>query len=135
MDFATALKTIRKEKGYTQSSLAKELKVSQNAVYNWESKRCEPNIDTIKEIARILKVPVIELVGSEVSHQIDLVDRVNAYMDFIHSIEPDEEDLVKIYRFLNITGKKEAKKRVQELTEIEKYRKKEDSQGTNSTPV
>ena len=28
MDFATTLKTIRKEKGYTQSSLAKELNVS-----------------------------------------------------------------------------------------------------------
>ena len=35
MDFATTLKTIRKEKGYTQSSLAKELNVYQNAVYNW----------------------------------------------------------------------------------------------------
>lgn len=45
MDFATTLKTIRKEKGYTQSSLAKELNVSQNAVYNWENKKCEPSIE------------------------------------------------------------------------------------------
>ena len=45
MDFATALKTIRKEKGYTQSSLAKELNVSQNAVYNWENRKCDRLLD------------------------------------------------------------------------------------------
>ena len=51
MDFATTLKTIRKEKGYTQSSLAKELNVSQNAVYNWENKKCEPSILSLIHIS------------------------------------------------------------------------------------
>ena len=62
MDFATTLKTIRKEKGYTQSSLAKELNVSQNAVYNWENKKCEPSIEMIKKIADVLDVSLYDLI-------------------------------------------------------------------------
>lgn len=126
MDFAESLKSIRKARKYSQSYLAKEIGVSQNAVYNWENRKCEPNIDTIKKIAGVLDVSLIELVGPKESEKIHTADLVNAYMDFITTIELDEQDLIKTYRILNPTGKKEAQKRVQELTEIEKYRKKED---------
>lgn len=49
--FSNKLKQLRLEHGLTQSALAKELNVTQNAIFNWENGKREPNLDTITEIA------------------------------------------------------------------------------------
>ena len=49
--FANSLKQLRIERGLTQSALAKELHVTQNAVFNWENEKREPNLDMIRKIA------------------------------------------------------------------------------------
>ena len=51
MDFSEKLKALRKKHGHTQSTLAHLLNVSQNAIYNWENGKREPNLDTILKIA------------------------------------------------------------------------------------
>ena len=45
-----------------------------------------------------------------------------------------EQCLLTTYNMLNEVGQREAQKRVQELTEIEKYRKNEENKDTFSTP-
>lgn len=122
--FSSALKNIRKEKGYTQNSLASKLNVSQSSIYNWESGKSKPDIDMIKEIASALDVPISDLVGVEESRRIQEIFQLRERVDAQLFIEPDESDLISAYRLLNQTGKDEAQKRVQELGEIDKYRAK-----------
>ena len=61
--FASVLKKLRKEKGWTQRSLAKRLGVSTSAVANWEQGDRVPKADTLTEIASIFGVSVDEILG------------------------------------------------------------------------
>ena len=45
------LKDLRKEKGYTQSDVAKALCVSQQTVAKWESGSAIPRIDKLQKLA------------------------------------------------------------------------------------
>lgn len=62
-NFANRLKTLRNEKGVTQAELAKYLNVSQNAVYNWENEKREPNIKSIERLAKYFNVSASYLIG------------------------------------------------------------------------
>lgn len=63
MDFSEKLKTLRKKNGDTQSKLALKLNVSQNAIYNWENGKREPNLDTLLKISDLYNVSVDYLMG------------------------------------------------------------------------
>ena len=128
MDFATTLKTIRKEKGYTQSSLAKELNVSQNAVYNWENKKCEPSIEMIKKIADVLEVSLYDLIviSTDLTISSEETAKMAGYiLDQIHDKKvlsaSGEIYLNRYYSMLNDTGKQLAVDYVEGLTENPKY--------------
>ena len=128
MDFATTLKTIRKEKGYTQSSLAKELNVSQNAVYNWENKKCEPSIEMIKKIADVLDVSLYDLIVISTDLTIsseETAKMAGVILDQIHDKKvlstSGEIYLNRYYSMLNDTGKQLAVDYVEGLTENPKY--------------
>lgn len=49
--FANKLKQLRLEHGLTQSELAKEFNVTQNAIFNWENGKREPNLEMVTKIA------------------------------------------------------------------------------------
>ena len=134
MDFATTLKTIRKEKGYTQSSLAKELNVSQNAVYNWENKKCEPSIEMIKKIADVLDVSLYDLIVISTDLTISSEETTKmavVILDQIHDKKvlstSGEIYLNRYYSMLNDTGKQLAVDYVEGLTENPKYTLKVDN--------
>jgi len=59
--FANGLKKLRTEYGLTQSALAKELNVTQNAVFNWENEKREPNINMIQKIANYFNTSLLYL--------------------------------------------------------------------------
>jgi len=59
--FANGLKQLRIEYGLTQSALAKELNVTQNAVFNWENEKREPNIDMIQKIVNYFNTSLLYL--------------------------------------------------------------------------
>ena len=56
MEFNEKLQELRKQKGLTQEELAELLYVSRTAISKWESGRGYPNIDSLKAIARFLKM-------------------------------------------------------------------------------
>ena len=56
---------IRKEKGLSQSDLAKELGVTQSAVAIWEAGEAMPRADKLLQIAKILGCTVDELLSEE----------------------------------------------------------------------
>ena len=63
--FANSLKQLRIERGLTQSALAKELHVTQNAVFNWENEKREPNLDMIRKIAEYFNTSLVYLIDGK----------------------------------------------------------------------
>lgn len=59
--FAKGLKELRLERGLTQSALAKELNVTQNAIFNWENEKREPSIEMIQKIANYFSTSLLYL--------------------------------------------------------------------------
>lgn len=63
--FGTFIAMLRKEKGYTQKELAKQLFISDKAVSKWETAASVPNIDLLIPLADLLGVTVTELLMCE----------------------------------------------------------------------
>ena len=49
------LKSLRLKNNLTQAALAKELNVTQNAVYQWENGKREPSSEMVEKIANYFK--------------------------------------------------------------------------------
>lgn len=89
--FKESLKRLRKERGMNQSELADKLGVSRTTVTTWEKGDALPSLDRIVEIASVLDVDLITLLGredvflkddllSEYSEQIDYLEKFRAQM-------------------------------------------------------
>lgn len=61
--FPDNLKRIRKKRGMSQKSLAQRLGISQRSISHYEENTRYPSIDRIYDIARVLDVPIEELVS------------------------------------------------------------------------
>ncbi len=125
--FAKVLKKLRLENGLTQSTLARDLSVTQNAVFNWENEKREPNIDMIKKIADYFDITLAYLLDGEVTPLTENDKEPEKRRKF-HSqdrIEVNnwnkELELLNHFRKLNSSGEDEAIKRVSELTELSRY--------------
>ena len=55
--FASRLKELRLEKGYTQQWVAEKLNIKQQSYARYEYGTGEPSLDTLKNIALYLKFP------------------------------------------------------------------------------
>ena len=140
MSIGENIKKIRKEKGITQKELGKMLGVSQSAIGQFENDKSNPKIETIVKIANALDVNVSCLINTDEYNNLiatQVEEKIlNAYIE-ASTYEDIEEikkpDLLKqrtkyytLYNQLNCTGKLEAVKRVEELTEIKRYTEKEE---------
>lgn len=65
MTFSRRLVDIRKERGYTQYSLAEAVGVSVDSIRRWENGKQEPRLGELKMLARVLGVSVGVLVDEE----------------------------------------------------------------------
>lgn len=115
------IKQLRIAKGMTQQKLASELKVSQNAVYNWENGKRQPKIDTLYKIAKILKVEFDELVESSVDADISIGSEIRATdFEFLQSLvehnvfDDDERKIIheKILQFEKYINQLEDREKV-----------------------
>ena len=52
---------IRDSKGFTDFSVAKEANIPPASIYDWKNGRSKPKIDKIVKIAKLLDVPIEEL--------------------------------------------------------------------------
>ena len=115
-NFAKIFKQIRLENGMTQQEMAQLLGVSRSAIGMYETNDREPNLETVILISEKFKVSLKYLLTGNISDsecydldKIKLNENINA------------RKLFDNYKQLNTKGKKEANKRVEELTEISKY--------------
>lgn len=143
MSIGSRIREIRKQKGLTQKQLGKACKIAESTIRRYELGDLNPKIETIKKIADALEVSIADISGfSEYKQSIiekspflsalqrnghNLDSNVLA-QDCLHAnlienldITEDKQELLYAYNRLNENGKKEAQKRVLELTEIPRY--------------
>ena len=65
MNFGEKIKKLRKQNNWTQDQLAEKLYISRTAISKWESGKGYPNIDSLKDIAKIFNKTVDDLLSSE----------------------------------------------------------------------
>ena len=64
--FSENLKTLRKQKGFTQEELAARLNIVRQTVSKWEKGLSVPDAELLIRLAEILEVPVSTLPGAAV---------------------------------------------------------------------
>lgn len=67
--FLWNLKTLRKQKGFSQEELATRLHVVRQTISKWEKNLSVPDADTLIRLAEILEVYVSELLGTKIENE------------------------------------------------------------------
>ena len=82
------LKKYRADNNLTQEEFAAKLFITRNAVSKWENDNGYPNIDTLKDIAKLLNVTIDELLGVDdiKSIAINTNDKINKYKNYMFNI-------------------------------------------------
>lgn len=152
MTIGEEIRRVRKELHMTQAELAKKCGLNRNTIYSYEKEFVVPSVQTLVEIARALgledyhflkfefkkeKEAMTAIRSGDVNKINELIQspeykNANPILEFAMKNMPDNEQDLKIfyaqtlltdYYKLNNLGQEEARKRVQELTEIPKYQK------------
>lgn len=89
MELSEKVQKLRKEHDLTQDQLAEQLFVSRTAVSKWETGRGTPNMESLKQIAKIFHITLDELLSTEEivviaeSENKENIKRFAAYIDGI----------------------------------------------------
>lgn len=71
--FGENLKTLRKQKGFSQEELATRLHVVRQTISKWEKNLSVPDADTLIRLAEILEVSVSELLGAKIENSVSKI--------------------------------------------------------------
>jgi transcriptional regulator with XRE-family HTH domain len=111
--FAVKFRSIRNEKGFTQSEMAEFLDCSQQTINVWESGQHTPKITMLVKIADSFGVSVDWLLGRKEPIKI------------ITEIPQEDKTIVELYRKFNNEGRTEAEKMLNLLLLNPSYKEKE----------
>lgn len=79
------IKTMRKQKGFTQEELASQLGVTSQAVSRWEAGNGMPDVSMIVPLAQILEVTTDAIFGLDKMHYDEtILENIKAKLKFIH---------------------------------------------------
>lgn len=67
--FSENLKTLRKQKGMSQETLAQQLNVVRQTISKWEKGLSVPDAEMLTKIADLFEVSVSELLGSKIENE------------------------------------------------------------------
>lgn len=126
MSIGKKIKQLRKEKGMTQKELGDKCGIADSAIRRYELGGANPKFITLIKIAAALEVNVFDIIDPKDYRDLSRLEAEETVKKGIESgkyriLQDDEIDLANNYLKLNELGKKEALKRVEELTEIPKY--------------
>lgn len=96
------LKTIRKEKKITQNDISKYLNIDQTTYSGYETGKSEPNIETLKKLAKYFNVTLDELcdydIGQSKSENIKLFSEIkNKCYNLLVSLTEEQAKIVYAY--------------------------------------
>ena len=121
MNIGERIKKLRKEKGISVDYIAEKLGKNRATIYRYES-------NDIENLPYPILVPLAEILGTTPMYL------MGCEIEDI-KVTKDEKELLDNYKKLNDLGKKEANKRVAELTEINRYLKDNDTLATVDTSM
>lgn len=101
------IREARKTAGLTQEQLAKLLGINRATLSRYESGEIDPPLSQLNRIADTLNIPIEDLLG---------IDRENRV------VTPTDK-LLHFFDRLNETGQQKAIERIEELSEISRYRR------------
>ena len=103
------LKTLRKNKGYSQEQLAVRLNVVRQTVSKWEKGLSVPDAQMLVDIAEVFNVSVRELLGNDIEQETKT-----------DTLEVIAQELAKLNELMAIEQKKkeETKKQIIEIISI-----------------
>ena len=118
------IRKCRTEKGLTQKKLGELCGIADSNIRKYESGNQNPKIETLQKIADALDIPGNRLLAGKIISRDELKEKLSEY-GLTHLVPDTEEErtVLENCKKLNETGKKEAAKRVEELTHLEKYTK------------
>ena len=118
------IRKCRTEKGLTQKKLGELCGIADSNIRKYESGNQNPKIETLQKIADALDIPVNRLLAGKIISRDELKEKLSEY-GLTHLVPDTEEErtVLENCKKLNETGKKEAAKRVEEPTHLEKYTK------------
>ena len=118
------IRKYRTEKGLTQKKLGELCGIADSNIRKYESGNQNPKIETLQKIADALDIPVNRLLAGKIISRDELKEKLSEY-GLTHLVPDTEEErtVLENCKKLNETGKKEAAKREEELTHLEKYTK------------
>jgi transcriptional regulator with XRE-family HTH domain len=73
MGFGTMLKTLREKSGLSQSELAKKAGLPLRSIQNWEQGHRMPRVQALPRLAKVLGVPLEQLITSVVQDRLEAV--------------------------------------------------------------
>lgn len=111
MNIGQKIKQIRKEKGISVDYIAEKLGKNRATIYRYES-------NEIENLPYPILVPLAEILGTTPMYLMGIDENGEKI-----TVTKEEKKLFDNYNKLNDLGKKEANKRISELTEIPKYTK------------
>ena len=111
--FGRNLRELRLDNSLTQDQLADKLGVSKSRISMYENGNRRPSFEMLEAISDLFNVDMNSLLGEDNPSSSSPAPAAD--------LSEDEQQLVDTYRELNEIGKREARKRVGELTEIERY--------------
>jgi len=103
------LKTLRKNKGYSQEQLAVRLNVVRQTVSKWEKGLSVPDAQMLMDIAEVFSVSVSELLGNDIEQEIKT-----------DTLEVIAQELAKLNELMAIEQKRkeETKKKIIEIVGV-----------------
>ena len=118
------IRKYRTEKGLTQKKLGELCGIADSNIRKYESGNQNPKIETLQKIADALDIPVNRLLAGKIISRDELKEKLSEY-GLTHLVPDTEEErtVLENCKKLNETGKKEAAKRVEELTQFRKVYK------------
>lgn len=101
------IKKLRKLTGYTAKEFAEKIGIPYSSYSNYENGNREPKLATLRKIATALNVSISQISNDEMMSK-------NFQDDFL-------VEIFASFQLLNTLGKKEAIKRIYELTQLPQY--------------
>jgi DNA-binding helix-turn-helix protein len=138
MDIGTKIRMIRKSKGITQIDLAANAGIAVNSLRLYEANKRQPRADQLRAIASALGVSVADLLDVKPAHAVDPNEtpedkekRLGMREGTLSNAQRAEDveaqnkaDMLEAMDKLNIPGQQEAVKRVQEMADIDRYKRR-----------
>lgn len=141
MTVGESIKSARLKKGLTQKQVANACRMADSAIRKYESGKVVPKLETLRRIAGALGVEWTDLVDGHTAATMTIEHVGNIFnaqpkdttkvtfntskLENAVSISIDRQRIDEAFNKLNRAGQQEAVKRVEELTEIPRYRLQE----------